>query len=495
MYFINLVLQFYSRKIFLDYLGTEILGLNTTATNILQFLNLAELGISSAVAFSLYKPLNDNDTKTINEIISLQGHIYRRIAMLIICAALIVMCFFPWIFSDVSFPLWYAYLSFGVLLMSSLLGYFFNYRQVLLSASQQEYKIVYSFKSINLIKLFAQIFAVHYFQDGFIWWAILECVFAIVGTFTLHLTTMKNFPFLKDSGQTAKYLRKKYKDIEIKIKQLFVHKVSGFALSQISPLIIFAYGTLTEVTYYQNYMLIYLGFTSLMNSVFNGISASIGNVSVSDKGRLGIIFNELFGVRFYISVSIAYIFYRLTPDFITLWIGPEFVLPKTSTLLISIMLFIGLSRQTVENFLQALGQYNDVWAPITETFLNVVLSIVLGYRYGLNGILIGVIISLISIVILWKPYFLYHYGLKKGIKQYILMYLKNSLVSVMALVAITLILDNIRFTISDWKSFIVYSLFLAFIVLVIILIFMLIFRCEIVLFIKRMCNYILKHKD
>lgn len=493
MYFINLVLQFYSRKIFLDYLGAEILGLNTTATNILQFLNLAELGISSAVAFSLYKPLNDGDTKTINEIISLQGYIYRRIALLIICAALVVMCFFPWIFSNTSFPLWYAYISFGALLISSLLGYFFNYRQVLLSASQQEYKIVYSFKAINLIKLFAQIFAVQYFQDGFIWWAILECIFAIVGTYTLHLTTMKNFPFLKDSGQTVKYLRKKYNEIEIKIKQLFVHKVSGFALSQISPLIIFAYGTLTEVTYYQNYMLIYLGFTSLMNSVFNGISASIGNASVSDKSRLGIIFNELFGLRFYLSVAIAYIFYRLTPDFITLWIGPEYVLPKTSTLLISIMLFIGLSRQTVENFLQALGQYSDVWAPITETILNVGLSIVLGYQYGLNGILVGVIISLISIVILWKPYFLYHYGLKKNIKQYILMYLKNALVSLLALFVITIITDNIHVEISGWKSFITYSLCFTACVFVIILVFMLIFRCEIVLFLRRMSVFF-KHK-
>lgn len=304
---------------------------------------------------------------------------------------------------------------------------------------------------------------------------------------------MKNFPFLKDSGQTVKYLRKKYNEIEIKIKQLFVHKVSGFALSQISPLIIFAYGTLTEVTYYQNYMLIYLGFTSLMNSVFNGISASIGNASVSDKSRLGIIFNELFGLRFYLSVAITYIFYRLTPDFITLWIGPEYVLPKTSTLLISIMLFIGLSRQTVENFLQALGQYSDVWAPITETILNVGLSIVLGYQYGLNGILVGVIISLISIVILWKPYFLYHYGLKKNIKQYILMYLKNALVSLLALFVITIITDNIHVEISGWKSFITYSLCFTACVFVIILVFMLIFRCEIVLFLRRMSVFF-KHK-
>lgn len=490
MYTLNLVLQFYSRKIFLDYLGTEILGLNTTATNILQFLNLAELGISSAVAFSLYKPLSEGDIDSVNEIVSLQGHIYRRIALMIISASVIVMCFFPWIFAKIELPLWYAYVSFGVLLLSSLLGYFFNFRQVVLSASQQEYKIVYSFKSINLIKVLAQMIAVYYFENGFVWWASIEAVFSIIGAYFLHRTTMKTFPYLKNTTTPLNVLRKKYHIIEVKVKQLFFHKASGFALNQISPLIIYAYGTLTEVTYYQNYMLIYLGFISLMAALFNGINASIGNVSVTDSKKLILVFRELFSVRFFLSLVISFLFYHLTPQFISLWIGPEYLLDNSTLLIISILLFIALSRQTVENYLYALGQFQDVAAPIIEMSLNVGLSIWLGYLYGINGILIGVGISLVIIVLLWKPYFLFKIGLKTKYNIYAILFIKHCAIGFLAIILVNNLISHIHFSNNTWSTFIVYSILLTTIFSIVLALGMIICRCEIRMFFKRIINYL-----
>lgn len=140
-YFIQLLLGFFSRKVFFDYLESEILGLNTTAANLLGFLNLAELGIGMSVGYFLYKPLYDHNTETLNKIIALQGWIYRRIAYIIIILACILMSFFPWIFEKSPLPLWYAYVTFGVLLFSSMLGYFANYRQILLQADQKSYKV------------------------------------------------------------------------------------------------------------------------------------------------------------------------------------------------------------------------------------------------------------------------------------------------------------------------------------------------------------------
>lgn len=145
-YFLQLILGFFSRKAFFDYLGSEVLGLNTTVSNLLNFLNLAELGVGMAVGYFLYQPLFDQDHDKINKIVSLQGWIYRKIAYFIIIASLILMGFFPLIFAKSPLPLWYAYSTFGVLLFSALIGYFVNYRQILLNADQKIIKYKKQYK-------------------------------------------------------------------------------------------------------------------------------------------------------------------------------------------------------------------------------------------------------------------------------------------------------------------------------------------------------------
>lgn len=460
-YLINLVLQFFSRKIFLDCLGTEVLGLNTTATNLLQFLNLAELGIGSAIACTLYKPLLLKDIVAINEIVSLQSWFYRRIAWIVIAGSIVLMAFFPWIFAKMQLPLWYAYVSFGVLLISPLLSYFVNFKQIVLSADQKEYKIQYSYKASMLIKVFCQILAIRFLTDGYIWWLALEAIFAIIASVALNWMVHRTYPFLETNLKSSRELSKKYPDILAKVKQLFFHKIAGFVLTQTSPIIIYAYTTLTMVALYGNYMLVVLGIQSLMTAMFNSMNAGIGNlVAEGDRKRIFNVFEELFSVRFLFTCVMCFGVFMLMPSFIVLWIGKEYIMDSVTLLLMTTILFINLSRTTVDSYIYAYGLFGDIWAPVMEASINVGMSVLLGYFFGLHGVLYGVLISLLLIVFCWKPYYLFCKGLRQRLRIYVFMYLKHLIAAIICTVVVHYVSSFIPFHPERGiLSFFLYALF------------------------------------
>ena len=165
-YFVTLGISFFSRKIFLDTLGADFMGLTGTLLNLLGFLNLAELGIGSAIGYVLYKPLFEHNETKINEIISVFGYIYRRIGFIILGAGCILACFLPLIFPNNVFDLKVIYFAYFSYLASSLIGYFANYKQTLLGADQNEYmqcklKIISSAKrtgtSNRILKVFKKL--------------------------------------------------------------------------------------------------------------------------------------------------------------------------------------------------------------------------------------------------------------------------------------------------------------------------------------------------
>lgn len=442
-YILNLVLQFFSRKIFLDYLGSEVLGLNTTAQNLLSFLNLAELGIGSAVAYNLYKPLFDKDHDAINAIVSIQGWLYRRIAYIVIAGSCILMCFFPMIFAKANVPLWYAYGSFIVLLIAALLSYFVNYRQIVLSADQKEYKITFSVQGAKVIKILLQLLAIRFLDHGYVWWMVLEVVMAVVTSYMLDRAIKTEYPWLKPTISEGKKLQKQYPGIITKTKQVFFHKIGGFVLTQTSPLIIYAYASLTLVAIYGNYMLIVFGVTLLIDALMNSINAGVGNlVAEGDKKKIKSVFWEITILRMWIASVICFGMYMLGDSFITLWVGKEYILPHSAFVVLIIITFIRLTR-TNDIFLNAYGLFQDIWSPVVEISLNLGLSILLGHYFGITGILSGVLISLLLVICTWKPYFLYSKGFKESITEYIFRYGKSLLLLLIACFSCKILIEKI----------------------------------------------------
>ena len=423
LFVIQIFIGFYSRKIFLEYLGDEVIGLNTTLGNILSFLNLAELGIGIAMATSLYKPILDKDKKSIAEIITVQGILYKRIAILLCLLSIPILILLPLFFPSTSCGIFYTYIAYIVFLSGSIFSYLWNYKQVLIQADQKNFKLMPWIHGVRYTKIFSQIILLLYTPLGIWGWIGLEMIGNVATTIVINHVISKEYPWFHKSPEPTKFLMNKYKSLMTKTKQLFVHKIGSFVLEQTAPLIIYAFVSLSMVTYYGNYMML-IGYTvTLMNVIFEGMGASIGNlVAEGNKRHTLEVFWELFTSRIWIAGVVCFGLFLFIDPFISIWIGNKYILSETTLLLMIIGMFIRITRSVVDSFKNAYQLFADVWSPIAEATINLGCSVLFGYLWGLNGILLGSNLSLILIVLLWKPYYTFKHGLKASWLNYYFQY-------------------------------------------------------------------------
>lgn len=418
-YVIQLILGFWSRKVFLDYLGVDILGLDTTASNLFGFLNLAELGVGMAVTYFLYKPLNNNDYDTINKIVALQGWLYRRVALVIIIGALILMAFFPYIFAGMKLPLWYAYATFSVMLFGSMLGYFINYKSIVLNTDQKGYKVTRTTQGFGALIKILQIILLPIVASPFIFYLSTTIISTVFGCLWLNYVIKKEYPWLNTNGYNGKALLAEFPDVLKKTKQLFIHRITGTILFQISPLLIYAFSSLSVVGYLGNYTTIISKFDIVIAMVFSSIGAAIGSlIATGDRPKIVRVFWELYDSRFCIvAISLSSIFFLAHP-FISLWIGEQYVMGRFILSLLLVDAFIKITRTTVDNYISGYGLFQDVWAPCIEGIINISCAISLSLLMDFKGVLIANIISQLIIILGWKPYMLFRRGLNMPAKKY-----------------------------------------------------------------------------
>ena len=159
-------------------------------------------------------------------------------------------------------------------------------------------------------------------------------------------------------------------------------------------------------------------------------------IAEGDRQLILKVFKELFSSRFLAVMVCSICMWLLADPFITVWLGADYLLDRTTLLLIIVIFFLGAMRAVVDTFINSYGLFQDIWSPVAEAILNLGFSIGLGYFYGLHGILTGVIISQLIIIFTWKPYFLFTRGMKEPIWIYVVLYLKHLLAGAVCFFAV-----------------------------------------------------------
>ena len=425
--FISTIANFALRTIFIYSLGKTYLGVNGLLTNILSMLSLAELGIGSAIGFSLYKPLSQNDTRKINSLMKYYKKVYYIIGLVVFIIGLGLMPFLSFFVKEGEMVP-NLYLIYFIYLVTTSYSYLFTYKRTLVASDQKSYKLSLYDTLFSLLSIGVRIVYLC-FGHNFVVYLLISFVFTLLQNIVVNIVIDRLYPYLKE--KKVKELSKKEKEsLFTNIKGLMFHKVGNYLVNGTDNIIMSKFISLDTVGLFSNYSLIMNTVNMFLSSIFGGAVASFGNLIVSeDKKKIYSTFKLYNFIGFWIYSFSAIAFFFLLNPFIDLWLGNDFLIGKILVFVVVTNFYFNSMLGIIDNVKSSAGiYYQDRYIPIIQAIVNLAVSIILVQKIGLIGVFLGTSVSILFVIFLLKPYFLYKYLFNQSVISYYIDFIKYLIV-------------------------------------------------------------------
>ena len=425
----QMVLQFVLRTALIYIMGAEYLGLNGLFTNIFSFLSLTELGIGTAIAFSMYKPVADGDTEKVKSLQALYKKFYKIITIAVTVIGLIILPFLDvFISGDVTVDI-NIYWLYVMYLVNAIVGYFSADKRAILYANQRA-DIENKIKTISLIFMnIIQIAILFIFKNYYLFFTV-NIIFSIIECLLINIKAKKMYPELE--GKAEKLDSSTRKEIYKNVAALSIHRVGGALIYSTDNIIISSIMGITLLGVYSNYYLIITTLISIYTLLANAITSSIGNMIASESKEY--VYSKFQLINFVFSMFTAFTtvcMVVLFQPFIKLWTGGgEYLLEFSTVILLCVSFYIVRMRQAVIVFKDSAGLYwyNKI-SPIIEASVNIIVSIFLGKIIGINGVILGTIISAIVAPTVLEPKVLYKHYFNKSVWLYLKQFIIDAVIT------------------------------------------------------------------
>lgn len=469
----TVLVKFITQTIFIKYLGKEFLGLNGLFTNVLSVLSFAELGVGSAIVFSLYGPLAKNDEASVSALMNLFKKAYDAIGIIIAVAGMVMIPILPVLIKDYSSLNSVTY-YFVLYLTNSVVSYFFTYKRSLLIADQKEYISALNQLKYTAVQVVLQVTVLFLFHSyAYYLWVAIICT--VLSNFTMSRKVDRLYPYL-NKNKNLKVNRNEIHHLRNNIAGMVGSKIGSIVVRSTDNLLLSAFMGITVVGIYSNYLLIVTSISNILSKLTSSVTASVGNLIVENNQKKAFqVYSAHFMINFFIvSISAGCLYVSLNP-FIKFWAGESYALSLPVVVIVVLNYFFDQLRQSSITFISAYGLFvPNGKKSVIEAILNFVLSLslLLVFHLGIRGVLLGTILTNLFLNSWWEPLLLFRLGFgfkKKYLRFYVFNYVLNSVFVILVVFVISkaiLYLDQFMF-----QS----NLFIAFLNSLIMIFFMVVF--------------------
>lgn len=428
---LSIILVFVSRTVFIQKLGVDYLGLNGLFSDILGMLSLADLGFNTAMVFSLYKPLADSDKIKVSALITFYRRVYHWIAAGVLLLGLCVIPLLPYMV-HLKNPINNIWIYYLFSLANAVVSYLCVYKTAVLSADQKGFIVSAVTMITNIICTGFQVLVLLRYSS-YLLYLLIGSIAAISNNIISSKIASKKYPEIEEERVLNKQERHNIID---NIKSAFVYKLSSVLLSASTNIIISVVIGTAVVGYYSNYLMVQNKIVLLYSSLFTAATASIGNLIAMEKpDKRKRIFDAEQSLSFIFCSIIVPSYIVLINEFISVWLGHSYVLSVPITLIIGLNLYLGTVFQPLWSYRDATGMYQHTkWIQAICAVLNILLSVFLGMKLGLFGIIAAGAIARLATYAWYEPRVLFKIYFESEPWEYYSSVVKNLILVVLLVV-------------------------------------------------------------
>lgn len=381
-------------------MGVQYLGLSSLFVSILQVLNLAELGIGTAMVYSMYKPIARDDNAMICALMKLYKTYYSIIGLVIAIIGGILTPFVPKLISgdvpsDVNIYILYL-LNLGATVLSYWL---FAYKNSILQAHQRTDIVSKVTLLTTTLQYLLQLFVLWVFKNYYLYVIVLLGT-QVMTNIIIAAVANKLYPQFQPGGEVSD---EEKKVINARIRDLFTSKIGSIIYDSADTIVISAFLGLTMLAVYQNYFYILNAITGLVAVVFNACTAGIGNSIVVETKEKN--YKDLNKFTFIICWGAGFCsacLLCLYQPFMEIWVGRDLMLSFSAVICFVTYFFIRQLNALFNLYKDASGMWHeDRFRPLIAALTNLVLNLLLVQYIGVYGILISTVLAILCVGMPW----------------------------------------------------------------------------------------------
>ncbi len=396
----SMLAPFVMRTVILYQLSVDFLGLDSLFTSVLQVLNLAELGVGSAMVFSMYQPIAEDDTPTICALLNLYRKIYRIIGLVILVVGTLIVPLIPSLVRGGVPDGMNIYCLYLLNLGSTVLSYWlFAYKGCLFDAHQRVDRTHKLHLIVDTMKYAVSIMLIFLFRNYY-FYLISKLFFQLLFNVLRSRYADRVYPDLRPSGMLDAESKKK---IVSRVRDLFTAKLGGVVMNASDSLVISAFLGIHELAVYQNYYFIVSSLRACLEVVLTASLAGIGNSLVTEtKEKNYWDFRRLTFIFCWITGLSCCMLLCLYQPFMRLWTGDQLLMPISVVISLVLYLYIVEVNRITNIYKDAAGIWHeDRFRPLTAAIVNVLLNVLTVRWIGVFGVIFSTVIAFAAVELPW----------------------------------------------------------------------------------------------